>query len=265
YLSSTPSGQFSRISVEKASSVIVRTCRRFLQTFYGIPGKDEIRDGQRFHLEAEAKWKNGKGRLASTLNYALVLHTHYHNLEAAAPLYEDALRLSPENPLVQRACALFLLASCQFPREKSQRKALALLEAADYRDRDMDKFVLAQKAFYHWGLVMNPRHSRALLNWALVLEHVHKDVDLSELFYRRALAANDLDPHVLSNYNDFCLERLPGGGKPGGGPGTRVLRRPECEGWQKFCDPVMAAVEGETACLSTFWFHPTSQETSWGG
>lgn len=62
-----------------------------------------------------------------------VLHTHLHDLDAAGPLFENALKLSTENPLVQRVSGLFLLASCKFPREESRRKALALLAAAAYR------------------------------------------------------------------------------------------------------------------------------------
>lgn len=55
-------------------------------------------------------------------------------------------------------------------------------------------------------------------------------IDLPALFYRRALAANDLDPLVLANYRSFCLERIPGGAYPGGGPGSRVLRRSRLDG-----------------------------------
>ncbi|CAN0402465.1 unnamed protein product, partial [Scytosiphon promiscuus] len=88
-----------------------------------------------------------------------------------------------------------------------------------------------------------------------------------ELFYRRAVAANDLDPLVLANYKSFCIERLPGGSFPGGGPGSRVLRRsridsqsPDCDGWKRYRDP-----EASEACLATFWFHPTHQVISWQG
>lgn len=45
------------------------------------------------------------------------------------------------------------------------------------RDRDLDTFALAEGAFYHFGLLSRPTHSRALLNWALVLEHVRRDPD----------------------------------------------------------------------------------------
>ncbi|CBJ48596.1 conserved unknown protein [Ectocarpus siliculosus] len=296
-------GQRSFLSVPEAAAVIVKACRYHLQAFYGIPGPDVIERGIRFSQEAEEAWVQGGGRLASTLNYALVLHTHLHDLDTAGPLYDAALELSGENPLVQRACGLFLLSSCRFPREQSRAKGLALLSAADYR---------------------------ALLNWALVLEHVRRDPaqagkyvgpycgrryvlfcdfriwtnvpcsawgqvgenrqrdrsdslhklaphehdDTSppmllgkQLFYRRAIAANDLDPHVLANYKSFCMERLPGGLYPGGGPGSRILRRSRLDGeslelgaWKRYHDP--AASE---RCLATFWFHPLQQETSWQG
>ncbi|CAM9624757.1 unnamed protein product [Ectocarpus sp. 6 AP-2014] len=261
-------GQRSFLSVPEAAAVIVKACRYHLQAFYGIPGPDVIERGIRFSQEAEEAWVQGGGRLASTLNYALVLHTHLHDLDTAGPLYDAALELSGENPLVQRACGLFLLSSCRFPREQSRAKGLALLSAADYRDRDLNTFALAEGAFFHFGLLSSPKHARALLNWALVLEHVRRDpAQAAELFYRRAIATNDLDPHVLANYKSFCMERLPGGLYPGGGPGSRILRRSRLDGeslelgaWKRYRDP--AASE---KCLATFWFHSLQQETSWQG
>lgn len=43
------------------------------------------------------------------------------------------------------------------------------------RDRDLNTFALAEGAFYHFGLLSTPTRARALLNWALVLEHVRRD------------------------------------------------------------------------------------------
>eukprot|EP00752_Nemacystus_decipiens_P013301 g11781.t1 len=216
-------GQRSFLSVPEAAGVIVKACRHYLRAFFGVPSADAIERGLQFSREAEDSWTQGGGRLASTLNYAL-------DLDAAGPLYDTALKLSGENPLVQRACGLYLLVSCRFPREQSRSKGLALLSAADYRDRDLNTFALAEGAFYHFGLLSTPTRARALLNWALVLEHVRRDPEQAELFYRRALAANDLDPLVLANYKSFCMERLPGGSYPGGGPGSRVLRRSRLDG-----------------------------------
>lgn len=45
------------------------------------------------------------------------------------------------------------------------------------RDRDLGTFCLAEGAFYHFGLILRPTSSRALLDWALVLEHVRRDAD----------------------------------------------------------------------------------------
>ncbi|CAM9838922.1 unnamed protein product [Pylaiella littoralis] len=261
-------GQRSHLSVPEAAALIVKACRRHLQAFYCVPEADAIERGVRFSREAKEAWTQGGGRLASTLNYALVLHTHLQDFDTAGPLYDTALKLSGENPLVQRACGLFLISSCRFPREQSRSKGLALLNAAEFRDRDMNTFALAEGAFYHFGLLSTPTHARALLNWALVLEHVRRDADQAELFYRRALAANDLDPLVLANYKSFCLERLPGGTYPGGGPGSRVLRRSRlddqspAEGgvWKRYRDPKASA-----GCLATFWFNLLQQETSWQG
>lgn len=59
----------------EAAAVIVKACRYHLQDFYGIPGADVIERGIRFSQEAEEAWVQGGGRLASTLNYALVRGT----------------------------------------------------------------------------------------------------------------------------------------------------------------------------------------------
>lgn len=40
---------------------------------------------------------------------------------------------------------------------------------------------------------------------------------------------NDLDPLVVANFRSFCLERIPGGAYPGGGPGSKALRRSRLE------------------------------------
>lgn len=65
-------GQRSTLSVCEAAAIIVKACRYHLQAFYGVPEGDAIERGVRFSREAEEAWKVGGGRLASTLNYALV-------------------------------------------------------------------------------------------------------------------------------------------------------------------------------------------------
>lgn len=50
----------------------MRACRRSLRAFYGVPTREAVEGGLRFGTGAERAWKQGGGRLASTLNYALV-------------------------------------------------------------------------------------------------------------------------------------------------------------------------------------------------
>ena len=52
--------------------MIVKACRHHLQAFFGAPSADAIERGLRFSREAKEAWIEGGGRLASTLNYALV-------------------------------------------------------------------------------------------------------------------------------------------------------------------------------------------------
>lgn len=61
-----------------------------------------------------------------------------------------------------------------FPVSGVKRRAINP-RASSNRDRDLDTFALAEGAFYHFGLLLQPNYSRALLHWALVLEHVRRD------------------------------------------------------------------------------------------
>lgn len=65
-------GQRSFLSIPEAAAVIVKACRHHLQAFFGLPSTDAIERGLRFSREAKDAWIRGGGRLASTLNYALV-------------------------------------------------------------------------------------------------------------------------------------------------------------------------------------------------
>lgn len=69
-------GQRSFLSVPEAAAVIVKAGRYHLQTFFGVPSADAIERGVRFSRDAKDAWIQGGGRLASTLNYALVRTTY---------------------------------------------------------------------------------------------------------------------------------------------------------------------------------------------
>jgi tetratricopeptide (TPR) repeat protein len=229
------------------------------------PSLDQIANGRRLYMSAEENYTEHPDRLSSILNFAMVLHCHMGDLEAARPLYEKAAHLSGDNPLVQRAMALFLLMTCQFPRDKTSATAADLLHAAAYRDGSGSKFMMAREAIYAYALVLHgPSNARALLAWAIMLEWVDQDYQRAESFYRRALAANPQDHLVRQNAKDFYLKRL-----PGTGPGEPVrirstvipnTKQPDSEpDWVLMHDP-----QPLTPRLTEFWAHTVTLRTSWG-
>ncbi|CAM9748744.1 unnamed protein product, partial [Chrysoparadoxa australica] len=265
YYINPATGQESNLSEAEAANLIQKAVRRYLGPGFAIPALEEIADGRKFSLEAEEKYTLHPERLSSCLNWAMILFAHHTCLDEAKPLFETAMQLSGENPLVQRCYALFLLASCQFPREKTYKEAKELMKAAAFRDKDMDKFKIAETAFFRYGLLLHPRNGRVLLNWALVLEFVHKDYLHAGEVYRRAVAANDLDVNILTNFNSFLINSLPGGDHPCGGPGASVLARgvvqetrDEWGRWQRMQDPKAKVEE-----LQEFYLDMRSQQVLW--
>lgn len=52
-----------------------------------MPGKEEVEGGLRFSSRAEEAWINGGGRLASTLNYALVRASAANDVGTSQEIY----------------------------------------------------------------------------------------------------------------------------------------------------------------------------------
>lgn len=89
-------GQRSYLSVPEAAALIVKTCRRHLQAFYGVPETDAIERGVRFAREAKEAWTQGGGRLASTLNYALVREKNSFSQGVSEPVTRIGVSILPK-------------------------------------------------------------------------------------------------------------------------------------------------------------------------
>jgi len=178
----------------------------------------------KIQFESEEKYLAFPNRLSAIVNWAMVLHVVYHDVDEARKLYRQAMEISPENPVLLRAQALFSLLTCEPPRNKTYQRALDNLKAAEIRDPNREKFHTAEESLFHWTVIGNPKNARALLNYALLLQCVVKDYELAEKFYRRAVAADPDDKFVTRNYLDFTAQRLPGGAYAGGGPPLSALK-----------------------------------------
>jgi len=258
-------GQFSWMSPDAAATVLQKRVREHLAAEIGKPTIQQIVKALKIQQDAEEKFKNYPNRLSSIVNYAMLLHTQRHDLDEARKLYKRAMEISPENPVLLRAYALFVLCSCEAPRSLSWTRSMDMLRAAELRDPDRDKFRVSEESFFHWAVVCAPKNPRTLLNYALLNQCVAKDYELAEKFYRRALAQAPEDPFVVRNYQDFELQRLPGGMYAGGGPPASALKTsvlhlsdPDWAEWQ-----VMRNERATDPRFETFWLNSLSKATQW--
>mmetsp|Transcript_9686 Transcript_9686/g.24827 ORF Transcript_9686/g.24827 Transcript_9686/m.24827 type:complete len:347 (-) Transcript_9686:210-1250(-) len=219
----------------------------------------------RIQREAEDKFKQFPNRLSSLVNWAMVLHTQNFDFDQARALYKQAAEISPENPVLLRAQAIFMLVSCEPPRQVVFKRAVDMLRSADIRDPKREKFKIAEDSLFHWAVVTNPTDHRALLNYAVLMQGVVKDFDMAEKFYRRALAEAPDDRYVVRNYEDFEAQRLPGGMYAGGGPSINILKNSEVSKesiewgeWQMMVDK-----KAKDAKFAHFWYNKISQLTKW--
>jgi len=260
-------GTTSWMSEEQAAVAMQRMVRHHQASDFGRPTISQMIKALRMQREAEDKYSQFPNRLSSIVNWALVLHTQKHELETAKPLYKSAMETSAENPVLLRAYALFVLASLEPPRAVMYKRALDMLHNAALRDSDGSRWQAAEEACFHWGIVSAPKHPRALLNYALLLMGVHKDYDGAERFFHRALAVAPYDPAIVKNFDDFQLQRLPGGAFAGGGPSSSVIKqsevhtsKPEWGEWQRMKDS-----KARDAKFELYWLNTLSSVTKWEG
>lgn len=84
----------------------------------------------------------------------------------------------------------------------------------------MTTFALAEGAFYHFGLLSTPTHARALMNWALVLEHVRRDADQAGKRSTLYATVYTASPGTLYRKNVACNHFQEDGARAGAGAQT---------------------------------------------
>ena len=67
------------------------------------------------------------------------------------------------------------------------------------------------QGFFHWGVVTDPKSSRAMTNYALAQQIVKQDFDKAEKLYHMALTIDKDDRSAHTNLDELLLNRLPGG------------------------------------------------------
>ena len=162
----------------------------------------------KFISDAKKAFAAEPDRLSHMVNYALVCQCLNFDFDGAGQKYEEAIARCPSHPVIGRAYAILLLATCS--DHHSIEKAHALLREAEICDPTARMFRLAIQNCFLWAVVVHPRNPLALLNSALLHQYVLKDPGRAEKLYRRALATACIDssngPHVAivgQNYDMF--------------------------------------------------------------
>lgn len=228
YYVNPATGQSSWLSVDDAARTMQRVYRKKQAADFGQPTFEDMVRALRMQREVEEKYASTPERLSSMVNYALLLHTQRFDFHQARKLYKNAIEISPENPVLLRAHAIFLLLVLEPPRQAVFEKTLDMFKNAELRDPGRVRFKLTEDSMFHWAVIAQRDHPLALLNYALMLQTVVGDYDRAERFYHRAIGAlkpNDkARQNCMENFDTFEVERLPGGVYSSPFPTGTVLR-----------------------------------------
>lgn len=265
YYANYATGQSSWLSEEEAARVVQRRFRSKHES--DLIGKKiifaDVVKAMQFINGARTKYEQDPTKLSNIVNFAMLTHCLDLNFDLARPIYERAMKLSPNHPLISRVYAIFLLTSRQEPHNVAFQTACQLLQDADVADRNQIMIQSAAEIYFRWAVLIDARNPLTLLNYALLHQCVYKNYDQSERLYRAALALDPTNTHVVENYRLFNDERYPGGVYESYGPPFSVVRRSsileerlDWGEWRKMTDPLCPR-KG----FKVFWFNRFTKTT----
>jgi len=204
YYHNPGTGQTSWMSEEQAARMLQRRVRERQEADITGPKLDfaSLVSAIKFMNDAKEAYEEQPDRLLHKVNYALVCHCLSFDFVRARELYEEAISRCPSHPVIGRAFAILLLATntCDTGTNRNHvaEKALAFFRDAGIGDPDARMFRLAIQNCFRWAVVVHPHNPLALLNSALLHQHVIKDPARADKLYRRAVAVDPSGPHVAT-------------------------------------------------------------------
>lgn len=223
----------------------------------------DIIKAMKFVHDSRAKYANEPQKLSNIVNYALVVHCLDLDFRQAKELYENALKQSPNHPLISRAYGILLLASRESPHATIFQQACRLFHAADVVDPTRARFQPAFEIYFRWAVLSDVRNPLTLLNYALLHQCIYREFDHAEMIYRSALALDPTNALVAENYLFFTHERYPGGAYVSLGPPYSVVQRSQVVDerleWAEWCK--MLDAECPKRGMKAFWYNRFTKET----
>lgn len=201
-------GKYTYLVPHRAACIIQSLVRNLLLKTISMPMADFIQAGKIFQ-QAEKQYHAAAGqrKLAPVINYALVKHLIELDEPPAKDIYREAVDLSESNPLVTRAYAFYLLATCEAPIALNRDRALLLLLDAKRKDPEHLKFATAYHLF-QFACLRAPHDFRTLLNLAMVQCLLYDLNFTAEKLLRRALSIAPFEERVIEVWK-FLRDRFP--------------------------------------------------------
>jgi len=266
YYANYATGQSSWLSEEDAARLVQRRYRSKHES--DLMGEKiqlpDIVKAMKFIHGARTKYEEDPHKLSNIVNFALMTHCLDLDFSKAKPVYEMALKQSPNHPLISRAYGIFLLASRQTPLASTFQTACRLFHEANVVDPTQAKFQSATEIYFRWAVLVDSKNPLALLNFALLHQCIYRKFDHAEKIYRAALSLDPTNSFVVENYRLFTDQRYPGGEYLSLGPPYSVVRhsevveeKPEWAEWTKMIDPGCPK-KG----MEVFWFNRFTKETN---
>jgi Tfp pilus assembly protein PilF len=214
--------------------------------------------------DTETKYQQCPSKLSNIVNFALLCQCIRFDIDEARTHYRDATKKSSCHPVVARAYGIFILSTCTPPLTQSFDKACQLFKQAETKDPDQRMFETTKQFFFSWSLIVNPNHSLALLNYALLHQCILGEYYRAEMIYRRALSIDPTNECLVHNYKLFEDQRYPGGYYADSGVPNTIVKRskmieddPSWGEWKKMTDPFSSK-----AGFETFWYNEIDETST---
>ena len=229
--------QVSTVLPSTAANALIKAWRRKHGALDFVLSLPEIAHALAFHQRraelraaAAAGEKRKRGRLATLVNKAVGLFAIEHDMRAADAAFAAALDAAAGSnpPVLLLAYALFTFADNRFPTPTSMKRGHDALAAGRYADGERGTFERAELFFFKWTLFaaapevegeeseeqraereaqQKQRRARALRNFALVLQHVHRDLERAEKYFMKSLEEDPEDESTKANFLRLLEER----------------------------------------------------------
>ena len=247
YYTNPGTGQVSWFSEEQAAQMLQRRVRE--RQSRDVVGSKlnlaQVARAVKFIQDTEKNFDKCPQKLSHRVNYGLLCHCVLFDFDQARVLYKDTIQKSPSHPIIARAYGIFILLTSKDHRSRSFLRAHLLFKEAAVSDPNNKMFQTAIENFFHWGVLANPNHPMALLNYALMHQCVLADYNRAEKLYRRALAVDPNNQMITENFRLFNQQRYPGGAYVSKGPPQSAVQRSKViqdalgsGEWKKMVDPL---------------------------